>query len=83
MDGPCFCHTVIVAGFPVMYRCVTEKERSSPGMDKKEAFDRLLRACLGEQASILRRGIRIVRSVVIARVISPMQGMPVSELLFI
>lgn len=52
-------------------------------MDKKEAFDRLLRACLGERASILPRGMCVVHSVVIARVIFSTQGMPVSELLFV
>lgn len=75
--------SVIVAGFPAVDRRVTEKVWVVLDMDKKEAFDRLLRAYLGEQASILRRGMRVVRSVVIARVIFSMQGMPVSELLFV
>lgn len=52
-------------------------------MDKKEAFDMLLRAFIGEASGILRKGMHVVLFVVTAKVIFSMQGMPDSEIILV
>jgi hypothetical protein len=68
---------VIVASSPPWTGVSRRKEWILLVMDKKEVFDRLLHACLDEArhyASPLRRGMCVVRSMVIARVICSCKG---------